>query len=190
MDDMALLRPLLDALRDRTPLERSTSEMADLLTAARSSWPLGRPLLSRPGGYTRTCIYRDEHFEVLFLNWSAGAVSALHDHGGQHCWLTVLEGQLQVDDYLRLDAGDTPGFALVEPNGSRVLSPGDLDLRSARFDLHRVGATVRGPAVSLHVYAAPLRSYLVYDEAGRRCQTVIGTYDEVLPAFYPFVVSL
>jgi cysteine dioxygenase len=163
--------------------------MAALLAAARGSWLLSRPLLVCPGGYTRSCAYSDERFEVLLLNWSAGAASRIHDHGGQHCWMQVLEGQLTVDDYQRMDAGDLPGFARVEARGSRLLQAGDLDLRSGRFDLHRVGASSGVPALSLHIYAAPLKEYLVYDEPAQRCHVVRGTYDEVLStaAFAPAV---
>jgi cysteine dioxygenase len=154
--------------------------MAALLAAARGSWVPSRPFLVCPGGYTRSCAYSNERFEVLLLNWAAGAVSALHDHGGQHCWMQVLEGQLVVDDYIRIDAGERPGFARVETRGSRLMNAGDLDLRSGRFDLHRVSAPSGVPALSLHIYAAPLREFLVYDESTQRCKTVQSTYDEVL----------
>jgi cysteine dioxygenase len=176
-----MLQPLIDNLRFMGPLERSTSDMAALLAATRGSWWLpGRPLLARPGGYTRTCAYADERFEVLLLNWAAGAVSPLHDHGGQHCWMEVLQGQLLVDDYLRIDAGERPGFARVEAQGSRLMKAGDLDVRSGRFDLHRVSAPSEVPALSLHIYAAPLKEFLVYDETMERCHPVRGTYDQVL----------
>lgn len=157
--------------------------MAALLTATRGPWSLGRPLPASAGGYTRTCVHRDDRFEVLLLNWDAGAVSAVHDHGGQHCWMMVLEGQLLVDDYARLDRGDEPGVARVAPRGSRVMPPGDLDLRSRPFDLHRVSALPNVPTLSLHVYAGPLTEFLVYDEDAQRCELVRGTYDAVLPPY-------
>jgi hypothetical protein len=37
--------------------------------------------------------------------------------------------------------------------------------------------------VSLHLYAAPLRQYLIYDEAARRCTAARGTYDEVISIY-------
>jgi cysteine dioxygenase len=176
-----MLQPLIDNLCFVGPLERSTSDMAALLAATRGSgWLPSRPLLVCPGGYTRSCAYSDERFEVLLLNWAAGAVSPLHDHGGQHCWMQVLEGQLLVDDYLRIDAGERPGFARVEAQGSRLMDAGDLDARSGRFDLHRVSAPAGVPALSLHIYAAPLKEFAVYDESTQRCHVVRSTYDDVL----------
>ena len=171
---------LIADLRARGPLERGTSEVGSLLAASQADWHSDFELVSRPGAYTRSCAYRDEGFEVLVLNWARGAASPIHDHGNQHCWMMVLEGGLQVDDYVRLDPGDRPGYAYVEPRGSRVLEAGDMDLRSGRFDLHRVKAAEGSTAVSLHVYAAPLRDFFTYDESAWRCQVAFGTYDAML----------
>jgi predicted metal-dependent enzyme (double-stranded beta helix superfamily) len=94
--------------------------------------------------------------------------------------MVVLDGRLEVEDYVRLDAADVAGYAHVEARGSHILEPGEMDLRSGRFDLHRVGATRDARAVSLHVYSAPLRSFLIYDELARRCEVARGTYDAVV----------
>jgi cysteine dioxygenase len=138
---------------------------------------LDRPLLSRPNGYTRTRAYGDDHFEVLLLTWDAGAASAVHDHGGQHCWMLVLRGSLQVDDYVRLDRGERPGIARVEARDGRLLTAGGLDLRSGPLDLHRVSATSDAPALSLHIYARPLQRFLVYDETAETCAPAEGLCD-------------
>lgn len=177
-----MLQRLIDDLRACGPLERGNSEVGALLAATAADWR-PRGLVSRPGTYTRTCAYRDARFEVLLLNWAPGAASAIHDHGDQHCWMLVLDGLLQVDDYVRLDPGDVPGYAHVEPRGCRVLEEGEMDLRSGRFDLHRVAATGGSPAVSLHVYSGPLLRFLIYDEATRRCESARGTYDDVLSVY-------
>jgi predicted metal-dependent enzyme (double-stranded beta helix superfamily) len=178
-----VLRQLIDDLRVRAPLERGDSELAEMLSRRAEGWAAGPRLISRPGGYTRTCAYRDPTFEVLLLNWAPGAASLIHDHGGMHCWMLVLDGELDVDDYVRLDRGEVAGYAHVEARDSRRLGPGETDVRSKRFDLHRVTAAPGATAVSLHVYSGPLRRFLVYDEAARRCDPVTGTYDEVLSVY-------
>jgi cysteine dioxygenase len=185
--EVLVLPRLIESLRARGPLERDRSDMATLLSGSGAGWPFVPRLLSRPGSYTRTCAYRDRRFEILLLNWTSGGASPIHDHGGQHCWMYVLEGQLRVEEYVRLDSGEVAGYAHVEQSGARILQAGETDLRSGRFDLHRVAAAGNAPAVSLHIYAGPLREYLIYHEFARRCETVFGTYDEVLPA-YPDVV--
>jgi cysteine dioxygenase len=178
-----VLRRLIDDLRVRGPRDRSPREVEDLLARCAAEWGVGGRLLSRPNSYTRTCAYRDARFEVVLLRWAPGAASEIHDHGDQHCWMMVLDGRLTVDDYVRLDAGDRPGYAHVEPRDSRLLGIGAVDSRAGRFDLHRVGATLDAPAVSLHLYAAPLRQYLVYNEETRRCTSARGTYDEVMSIY-------
>jgi predicted metal-dependent enzyme (double-stranded beta helix superfamily) len=172
-----VLRRLIENLRACCP---PSLEVGSVLAARWEDWLPGCPLAYRPDGYTRTCAYRDPRFEVLLLNWAPGSASAIHDHGDQHCWMLLLDGVLEVDDYVRLDAGETPGYAHVEQCGSRRLEPGGMDLRSGRFDLHRVSANVRSAAVSLHVYSGPLRKFLVYDEAERRCKTAGAFYDGFL----------
>jgi cysteine dioxygenase len=156
--------------------------MVRLLRAAGGRWGDSLRLLSRRDAYTRTCAYRDDGFEVVLLNWAPGAASAIHDHGDQDCWMLVLSGLLQVDDYARLDAGDARGRAHVAARGSHILAPGGLDTRGGRFDLHRVCAPTT-PAVSLHVYSAPLREYLIYDEISQRCETAFGKYDDVISPY-------
>lgn len=180
-----MLRQLVDGLRSQAPSLRGPREMDRLLKQAIGDWADSLPLISRPGTYTRTCAYRDESFEVLLLNWAPGSASPVHDHGDQHCWMLVLAGRLQVEDYVRLDPGNVSGYAHIEPADCRELEAGGLDARSGRFDLHRVAATRNGPAVSLHVYSAPLRRYLIYDELSRRCESTYGIYDEVLSAYTP-----
>jgi len=176
-----LLYALVDGLRSAHAFEGGGEIVSGLLGGAASLWPAARRRLpARPSAYTRTCVYRDARFEVLLLNWAPGSISAIHDHGGQLCWMTVLEGCLEVEDYVRLDSGETPGYAHIEPRESRKLLRSEIDSRAGQFDLHRVGASLGAPAISLHVYSGPLQQFLVYDELSRRCETAIGTYDEIL----------
>ena len=116
-----MLRRLVENLRACSP---PSLEIGSVLAARWEEWLPGRPLAYKPDGYTRTCAYRDPCFEVLLLNWAPGSASAIHDHGDQHCWMLVLDGNLEVDDYVRLDSGETPGYAHVERCGSRTARAG------------------------------------------------------------------
>ncbi|MBV9719667.1 MAG: cysteine dioxygenase family protein [Candidatus Eremiobacteraeota bacterium] len=175
-----VLSTLIADFRARAPLAREASEMAALLGATAAEMHTLPSLPRRSGGYTRTCAYQDSTFELLLLNWAAGAESAIHDHGDQHCWMLVLSGRLEVCDFDRLDSGESAGYAHVEPGPRRLLAAGEMDLRSGRFDLHSVRSADRSPAVTLHVYSGPLREFLTYDPSARRCTSVVSVYDEVL----------
>jgi cysteine dioxygenase len=177
-----MLTELIFSLRETPPRQRTEAEMLSLLAGAAEAYGRDRqPLVSRPDAYTRTCVYLDERFEVLLLNWSPGAYSALHDHGAEHCWMMVLEGRLLVDNYDRIDGCDVPRYAVVLPRDSRTLDIGDVDLGSSPANLHRVTAADSYGAVSLHVYARPLREFMIYDEFAQSCRPGTTHYDAVLP---------
>ena len=181
---LAYRRPLaglISNLRSTPPLNRSAAEMAAVLSDVCIRGLMRNvPLESRQGGYTRTCAYFDDRFELLLINWSRGAVSDIHDHGGQHCWLAVVDGTLEVENYDRLDDGGRAGRAEIVRRESAILETGQLDLRSAPFDIHRVANAGPSAAVSLHVYARPLRYFGVYDEFAQRCRTLRSRYDAIL----------
>ena len=178
---MGSLAWLLACMREMPPLARSQTEMARILDRVCECGPsLNTQLPAEKGRYTRTCAFADDGFEVLLLNWAPGAASAIHDHGDQHCWLAVLEGRLAVDDYVRVDRAERPDRAVVVPDGTAILSRGDVDARSGRFDIHRVAEAGGSGAISLHVYARPLRTFQIYDEFSQRCRPATGKYDAVL----------
>ena len=104
----------------------------------------------------------------LLLDWSAGAVSAIHDHGGQHCWLVVVAGPASRGRFRAGRCRPRAGTGVARsPRIARARGRASLDLRSGPFDIHRVCADEH--AMSLHVYARPLDEFSVYDERAHRC---------------------
>ena len=147
----------------------------------------------KKGTYTRNLIFRNSNFEALILCWDAGVSSPVHDHAGQHCWFTTLEGSFDIDEYRRLSGGRCEGYAQLEQTG-RVLGvrAGQPDYRYRGIDIHRVSTSPDQPsAVSLHIYAKPLSTCLVYDCETNRCLRRDLTYDTVsvekiaIPALSP-----
>jgi cysteine dioxygenase len=129
-----------------------------------------------PGRYTRMCVHRDEHFELLVLCWSPAARSPIHDHGRSRCFFKVHRGSLNVENYALAEGGCEPGPARLALGPSRIMRPGEIDVRSAAHEIHRVGAH-GGPAISLHVYAKPLDECLVFDLDHQSCRTAMNRYD-------------
>ena len=162
--------------------ESGDRQIRRLLALEVASWrPGSLELPGRTNGYTRTCVFRNDAFELVLINWDIGSSSSIHDHGGQRCWLAVLEGALRVDDYVRRDGGRIPNVAILDYLDSFDLSAGDVDARSGRFDIHRVSCAGRTGAVSLHLYARPIRTFGVYDPERSRCTSEIASYDATLP---------
>lgn len=113
-----------------------------------------------PALYTRNLVARNEQFEMLVLCWSAGQQSPIHDHAGQHCFMAVLEGEIEELQYPFPSAGRREA---LQPKGRRVFARGEVAYIHDRIALHRVRPHV-GPAVSLHLYARPIDVCQVFDD--------------------------
>ena len=112
--------------------------------------------------YARNLIHQTDLYELVTVAWLPGQKAAIHDHAGQRCWMTVENGELTIQDYepvFTLDAQPIPrGKPLVLKTGGSVY----ID---DRLGLHSIENLGKLPAVSLHVYAGPIRSCLVYNES-------------------------
>jgi len=142
-------------------------QVGRVLARRRIDWESVRAYVRLPReGYTRTLVARTPSFEVLVLTWSAKAVSPVHDHGAQACWMTPVLGVLEATTWRRVGGLHRPGPAKLEPEGPpRLLLPGAVEAAPPGIErLHAVGtAPGTGLAVSVHVYARPVTVSRVYD---------------------------
>lgn len=117
-----------------------------------------------PTHYTRNLIYKGDLFEVLAICWEVGQVSRIHNHQGQHCWMTVPTGRLLVQNYELLWADGKTGACelreadryLMDPEHPGVVEP-ERPIHSV-LNLPEYGQR----AASLHIYSRPYSSCLVY----------------------------
>ncbi|MCY2960870.1 MAG: cysteine dioxygenase family protein [Planctomycetota bacterium] len=115
-----------------------------------------------PDRYTRNLVGRTAAYELLVLCWDAGQSSPIHDHAGQNCWMGVLEGRIEEVQY------ELPPRGFVGPLrrlGARVYEPGKVAYISDDIALHLVRPAHGRRGVSLHLYAQPIATCHVYDEA-------------------------
>jgi hypothetical protein len=131
------------------------------------------------GRYLRNLVYACDDFEVAVLCWDRDAASPIHDHAGQHCWFTTLEGSFDVEDYRRVSGGFQEGHARVERTGlSQCVYDGSPDYRHGENEVHRVAVSPGWDrAISLHIYSKPLASCLIFDDKAQRCVRKTLTYD-------------
>lgn len=120
--------------------------------------------------YTRNLVHRCGEYELLLLCWGRGQVSPIHNHAGQHCWMAVLDGELE-EVHFRQDGrgglveGRTQGF-----------DSGGVAYIADDIALHRIQPR-GGPGVSLHLYAKPIDTCEVYDpRTGRPSVVQMGYY--------------
>ncbi len=174
------LTELVAGLREVPDFSTGSTQVERALRSCRVDAVLSSPLRLIRGRYTRTLLYREERFELLLLAWGSGSGSPIHDHAGQRCWLLPIAGRFALDDFALRAGGKEPGHAHVERTGARVLRQAELDHREGEAELHRVAVPAGcDGAVSLHVYAKPIVSCLVFDEARQRCRRRWLAYDAV-----------
>jgi cysteine dioxygenase len=169
-------------LRSISPADYGPDTVGRLLAEVPFGIEAVRPYMSfKPAAYTRNLIFQNDDFEVAVLCWDARAATPIHDHAGQQCWMTALEGSFDVDNYA-LDAGGfREGFARLTRIGTvREMRRGQPDYRYGDNEIHQVAVSPREPrAISLHVYAKPLASCLIFDCERGRCARQQLTYDTI-----------
>jgi len=132
-----------------------------------------------PYAYSRTLLEKTDAYELVIMQWAPGSLSAIHDHGESSCWVAMLEGTVDVENFLRL-TDERDGYAGLQTESTTRLKAGDLDSRSGPNELHRVRNTTKRPAFSLQLYAAPLSTYSIVDERTGRCIAGVTQFDSIL----------
>lgn len=159
----------------------ATEPMTRLLTESRlDDAEVLRHLHFDTERYTRHLIHRTDNVEILALAWPTGSATPIHDHAGQRCWMVAHSGVFVVDDYRQVAGDKAPGYAVVEPvKTTEGVTIGMPDFRGpGSRDIHRVRlAPDCERAVSIHIYAKPYASCLIFDEAAKQAQEIEMNYD-------------
>jgi len=178
------LEDIVDWLQAETPRSWHPDELAERM----ARWQVRPESMTAhlhfvPGRYTRNLVFRNDAFELVLNCWSPGALSPVHEHAGQDCWVSVQAGAFDFENYPLLAGGRAPGVAqLGRPVRSLGAGVGFVDYRSTEESVHRV-ASAGGRAVSLHLYAKPIDQCLVFDPSRQRCMLRSLRYDTVPPGW-------
>ena len=100
--------------------------------------------------YTRTCIHRNEDFELLVICYEPGQRTSVHDYDSQRAWIHPVIGEVVEER-----------FALMPGDGLRRTSevhrhPGEVDRISEGTAIRRFTNVGPGRAVTLNLYAKPM----------------------------------
>ncbi len=131
-----------------------------------------------PRAYTRTLLEKTDEYEVIAMLWAPGSVSPIHDHGDSRCWVIVLEGSLDVENYDRLDEREP--LARLRHSGTAHFEAGALDHRLTARELHRVRNLGEIGTYSLQLYAKPLGTFTIVDDLTGLCRAMQPHYDAVV----------
>ena len=125
--------------------------------------------------YIRTCITRNDEFELILLCWSKGQKTAIHNHDGNECFVYALDGEFKEVGYaLNKETNEMKkqGFIILKEN----------ELAYTKEDstgFHTIENINDGTSLSLHLYRNPIESCLVYNEEKQELATKHLAYDFV-----------
>ncbi|MGA0284544.1 MAG: cysteine dioxygenase [Saprospiraceae bacterium] len=111
--------------------------------------------------YTRNCLARNEKFEIILLCWDGGIQTPIHDHGGKDCWVYQIKGCIDEVRYVK------NGDHLSESNRIKI-NPGGLSFINDKMGYHSIENNSDQRAMSLHIYASPIDSCMVFN-AQKEC---------------------
>jgi cysteine dioxygenase len=135
----------------------SVTSLMSAYAATEKDW---RPYaLFADHGYTRNLVVRRATYELMILCWGEGQESPIHNHEDQDCWMGVLEGCIEEVRFEMPTLGQT---GAPKSLGAQSFQTGQVAYIRDEMGLHLV-RPAPGPAVSLHLYAAP------YDECNCYC---------------------
>lgn len=111
-----------------------------------------------PKHYTRNILAQRPGYELLLICFGPGQRTSIHDYDSAHAYVRPVLGEV-VEERFRLDASGRPELVRTTSLHSGIISHlGGGD------SIHRFENVGDGRAMTLNLYAPPLRKWRVYDE--------------------------
>mgnify|MGYP003624166039 FL=1 len=123
--------------------------------------------------YTRNCIEENENFELILICWEKGQKTAIHDHGGEECWVYFVEGGFREHVYKESKKGE---LNVVKTSNSKS---GGVAYMIDFMGFHNLENTSNKRSMSLHLYAKPIKNCNVYDSEKNEFICKEMSYDTV-----------
>lgn len=108
--------------------------------------------------YTRNCIRRTENFELIALCWEAGQETPIHCHGGEECWVYIVDDELEE---LRFDERN---FDIENEKFKMSLGEFQISYMEDSQGYHCLSNLNSKRAISLHLYHKPIDRCSVYNK--------------------------
>ncbi len=112
--------------------------------------------------YTRNCIVENEKFELILLCWEKGQFTPIHDHGGEECWVRVIEGEFRETIYKESELGE------LSEVRSAISKTNEITYMIDFMGFHRLENLSEKRSMSLHLYAKPIRNCNVFIESTKK----------------------
>lgn len=107
--------------------------------------------------FTRNLISSEDSYNLLLLVWGPGHGSDIHNHGGSQCFFRIMYGEILEERY---DSNICTNLLQKV-----VLKEGSVGSINDDIAVHKmINIDESKVAISLHLYAPPYESVLVYQE--------------------------
>lgn len=126
--------------------------------------------------YTRNLVARHADYELIVLCWRAGQASPIHCHSQQQCWMAILDGQIEEQQYDQPVPGHAGPLTL---RAARTYAQGKVAYIDDDIALHLVRPVAGRDGCSLHLYSKPIETCGIYDPATGAVQTRVMRYYSV-----------
>ncbi len=118
----------------------------------------------REDTYGRNLVFKNEAFELLVLTWLPKQRTPIHDHAGQRCWMSLLQGELCFRNY----RPEEDGNQMIPLGPCEFHKTGEAVYIDDGIGTHSIANATHKPAISVHLYAGPIPSCRIYDEAAKK----------------------
>jgi len=145
----------------------NVDQVIDLLGAYRSN-PLdwNKYVKFDDHRYTRNLVHEGNgKFNLMLLCWGEGMGSSIHDHSGAHCFVKMLDGQLQETLYEWPTEEDAAMGAPLVQRSVNQCQTNQVAYINDSIGLHRMeNPSHTDKAISLHLYSPPFSKCMMFDE--------------------------
>lgn len=121
--------------------------------------------------YTRNCIARTKDYEMILLCWDKNIKTAIHDHGGQDCWVYQVKGKIEETLYEKLDDNG------LENPTTQTIGEGDLTYMNDDMGFHALENISDSRSLTLHIYNSPIETCQIFDNKEESLNEVEMKYD-------------
>ena len=156
-------------------LENSTTEGNYLRTMQSINIPISefeKYYTWNPDAYTRNCLLKTDHFELLLICYEKGQETPIHDFDSQQAWINTVQGKIK-EWQLRI-AQDGKS---LEQLSSITIGCEDYSFMN-KVGIHQYKNVYEARSVSLNLYSKPIESWTQYDK-NAKAKTIKVNYDSV-----------
>jgi len=109
-------------------------------------------------GYFKKLLFKNSNFEMYLIIWFPNALTPIHNHPNNGCFVKMLDGYLIEDIYENI------GYQKAKFINSNLINKNDINYKESNFILHQIKNISSHNAVSLHIYLPPNFKYSIFQK--------------------------